>query len=97
MEILSEGIVEIGKTSALQIHVGDRLFRDGTQQGGEQDGGGAGRRRRRRLGRRHPERHGVHEARRGDAVRNVIGKLRAAVVALAGSGSCRPLAARRPA
>jgi predicted RecA/RadA family phage recombinase len=32
VEILTEGVVEIGKTSALQIDVGDRLFWDGTNK-----------------------------------------------------------------
>jgi predicted RecA/RadA family phage recombinase len=31
-EILTEGVVEIGKTSALQIDVGDRLFWDATNK-----------------------------------------------------------------
>src|SRR5512144_1714474 len=32
LEILTEGVVEIGKTSALQIGVGDRLFWDATNK-----------------------------------------------------------------
>ena len=32
VEILTEGVVEIGKTSALQINVGDRLFWDATNK-----------------------------------------------------------------
>ena len=32
VEILTEGVVDIGKTSALQIDVGDRLFWDGTNK-----------------------------------------------------------------
>jgi predicted RecA/RadA family phage recombinase len=32
VEILTEGVVEIGKTSALQIDVGDRLFWDATNK-----------------------------------------------------------------
>jgi predicted RecA/RadA family phage recombinase len=32
LEILTEGVVEIGKTSALQIDVGDRLFWDATNK-----------------------------------------------------------------
>jgi predicted RecA/RadA family phage recombinase len=32
VEILTGGVVEIGKTSALQIDVGDRLFWDGTNK-----------------------------------------------------------------
>ena len=32
LEILAEGVVEIGKTSALQIDVGDRLFWDATNK-----------------------------------------------------------------
>jgi predicted RecA/RadA family phage recombinase len=32
VEILTEGVVEIGKTSALQIDVGDRLFWDGANK-----------------------------------------------------------------
>jgi predicted RecA/RadA family phage recombinase len=32
VEILTEGVVEIGKTSALQIGVGDRLFWDATNK-----------------------------------------------------------------
>lgn len=32
VEILTEGVVEIAKTSALQIGVGDRLFWDGTNK-----------------------------------------------------------------
>ena len=32
VEILTEGVVEIGKTSALAIAVGDRLFWDGTNK-----------------------------------------------------------------
>ncbi len=32
VEILTEGVVEIGKTSALSMSVGDRLFWDGTNK-----------------------------------------------------------------
>lgn len=32
VEILTEGVVEIGKTSALQIDVGDRVFWDATNK-----------------------------------------------------------------
>ena len=32
VEILTEGVVDIGKTSALAISVGDRLFWDGTNK-----------------------------------------------------------------
>jgi predicted RecA/RadA family phage recombinase len=32
VEILTEGVVEIGKTSALQIDVGDRLFWDASNK-----------------------------------------------------------------
>ena len=32
VEILTEGVVEIGKTSALQIDAGDRLFWEGTNK-----------------------------------------------------------------
>jgi predicted RecA/RadA family phage recombinase len=32
LEILTEGVVEIGKTAALQIDVGDRLFWDATNK-----------------------------------------------------------------
>jgi len=32
LEILTEGVIEIGKTSALQIDVGDRLFWDATNK-----------------------------------------------------------------
>jgi predicted RecA/RadA family phage recombinase len=32
VEILTEGVVDIGKTSALAIDVGDRLFWDGTNK-----------------------------------------------------------------
>jgi predicted RecA/RadA family phage recombinase len=32
LEILTEGVVEVGKTSALQIEVGDRLFWDATNK-----------------------------------------------------------------
>src|SRR6266536_5819573 len=32
VEILTEGVIEIGKTSALQIGVGDRLFWDATNK-----------------------------------------------------------------
>ena len=72
VEILTEGVVEIGKTSALQIDVGDRLFWDATNKVvnktataqvcvGIAVSAAA-----------NPERHGAHEARRGDSGRNVI-------------------------
>ncbi|MGZ8337324.1 MAG: DUF2190 family protein [Allosphingosinicella sp.] len=66
VEILTEGVVEIAKTSALAIDVGDRLFWDGTK-GRQQDRDGAGLRRYRSGGCCRPQRHGEDEARRGYA------------------------------
>jgi hypothetical protein len=83
LEILTEGVIEIAKTPALQIDVGDRLFWDGGQQGRQQDGDGAGPRRRRRLGRGQPQPNRAHQARHQHAGGNVSSELAGSLPACA--------------
>ena len=71
VEILTEGVVEIGKTSALQIDVGDRLFWDATNKVVNKTATAQVCSRRRCLGGRQPERHGEDADPRGAAGRHV--------------------------